>query len=218
MRKVAIQSLSLMVFVVGVSGVARAAEIQRVSFSGSQAVVGFFGSAQITCADGLFGFAAATGSLSGAEQIFASTGSPPSMANGVFVQIDSYFNTCTGVSVGGASGGITDGFTAPDKKLTSATMAGTTLVQDFGTGAQISVTVDVDVIGTGQITQSKGHNKTTLKGSTGGPIQVTMSRSANGNRTGTPEGTISVDGVAIAPEFFFSILVNNSSAQQTITK
>jgi hypothetical protein len=213
-----IQSLSLVAFVVGVSETARAAEIQRVSFEGSQAVAGFFGSASITCGDGSPGFVSAFGSLSGAEQIFASTGSPPSMANGVFVQVDSYSNSCTGVILGGASGGITDGFTAPDKKLSSATMSGSTVVQDFGTGAQVPVSVNVTIIGSGQITQSKSHNKTTLRGSTGGPVQVTMDRSANANRTGTPEGTISIDGVDIAPEFFFGILVSNNSATRTVTK
>ena len=55
MQKAVIRSLSLMVFVVGTSGVARAAEIQRVTFSGSQAVAGFFGSASITCGDGSAG-------------------------------------------------------------------------------------------------------------------------------------------------------------------
>jgi hypothetical protein len=213
----AIRSLSLMVFVVGVSGTARAAEVQRVTFQGSQAVAGFFGSASITCADGSPGFVSAFGSLSGAEQIFASTGAPPSTANGVFVQLDSYSNSCTGVSLSG-NGVISDGFTGPDKKLSSAAMAGSTLVQDFFTGAQIPVDVDVSVIGTGQLTQSKGHNKSKTRGSTGGPITISTSRSANSNRDGTPEGTISIDGVDINPEFFFGILVSNSSASQTITK
>jgi len=218
MRKAVIRSLSLMVFVAGTSGVARAVEIQRVTFSGAQAVAGFFGSASITCGDGSPGFVSAFGSLSGAEQIFASNGAPPSMNNGVFVQLDSYFNSCTGQSLGGANGGITNGFTAPDKKLSSATMAGTTLVQDFTTGDQVTVAVDIDIIGTGQTTQSKAHNKTTLRGTTGGPVQVTMDRSANANRTGTPEGTISIDGNAIIPEFFFGILVSSSNATQTKTK
>ena len=150
-------------------------------------MVGFFGSAPITCGDGSPGFAAAIGSLSGAdglriERVAAVDGKRRLRADRLLL------DSCTGVSVGGASGGITDGFAAPDKKLTSATMTGTTLVQDFSTGAQFSVSVDIDVIGTGQTTQSKGHTKTTLKHLTGGPVQVTMNRSANGNRTGTPEG------------------------------
>jgi hypothetical protein len=215
----AIGSMSLLAFVVGVSGVARAAEIQRVTFQGSQVVAGFFGSASITCADGVTpGFVSAFGSLSGAEQIFTSTGAPPFMSNGILVQIDSYSNSCTGQILGGLSGGIPNGLTPPDKKLSSAAMVGSTLVQDFSSGAQIPVSVDVDVIGSGQTSQSKAHSKTKIKGATGGPIIVSTDRSANGNRGGTPEGTIIIDGVDIAAEFSFGLLITNSSASQTISK
>ena len=47
---------------------------------------------------------------------------------------------------------------------------------------------------------------------THGPLQPTAIAS------GTPEGTIIIDGVDIAAEFFFGILISNSSATQTISK
>jgi len=214
-----VRSLSLLVFVVGVGGVARAAEIQRSTFQGSQVVAGFFGGASTTCADGVTtGFVSAFGSLWGAEQIFTSTGAPPFMSNGILVQIDSYSNSCTGQIFGGMSGGIANGLTPPDKHLTSAAMAGSTLVQDLFSGDQIPISVDVNVIGSGQTSQSKAHSKTKIKGSTGGPIVVSSDRSANGNRGGTPEGTIIIDGVDIGAEFSFGILITNSSASQTIIK
>ena len=112
------------------------------------------------------------------------------MANGVVVSVDSYSNSCTGQILGGMSGGIPNALTPPDKKLTSATMAGSGLVQDFFSGVQIPVSIDVDVIGSGQTSQSKAHSKTKIKGATGGPIIVSTDRSANGNRGATPEGTI----------------------------
>jgi len=215
----AVRSLSLMAFVVGVSGSARAAEIQRSTFQGSQVQAGFFGTASIICPDGVTpGFVSAFGSLTGAEQIFTSTGAPPFMSNGILVQVDSYSNSCTGQILSSMSGGIPNGLTPPDKHLTSAAMAGSGSVQDFFSGAVLSVAVDVDVIGSGQTSQSKGNNKTKIKGSTGGPIVVSSDRSANGNRGGTPEGTIIIDGVDIAAEFSFGLLITNSSASQTILK
>jgi hypothetical protein len=219
MGKRTIRVLSLMALMVGGSGVVRAAEIQRSTFQGSQVLAGFFGSASITCTDGVStGFVSAFGSLQGAEQIFTSTGAPPFMSNGVLVQIDSYSNSCTGQILGGMSGGIPNALTPPDKKLSSAAMVGSALVQDFFSGVQIPVSIDVDVIGSGQTSQSKGHNKTKIKGATGGPIIVSTDRSANGNRGATPEGTIIIDGVDIAAEFSFGLLISNSSATQTISK
>ena len=87
----------------------------------------------------------------------------------------------------------------------------------YFTGATIPISIDVDVIGSGQTSQSKAHSETKIKGSTGGPIVVSTDRSANGNRGATPEGTI-IDGVDIAAEFSFGILISNSSATQTISK
>jgi len=210
-------SLLVVTFIAG-SGIAFAAtDIQKVTFTGSQVSVGFFGSGEVTCANGTQGFVSAAGFLQGAEQIFRQTGTPQTLSNGVFVEIDSFFNTCTNVALSG-SGGVANALTPPDKKLTSASMVGTASVQDFGSGATIPVTFNVSVQGTGTLTQSKssGHSKTL--GDKGGPIMITQSHSANSNRSGTATGTISVDGVPIDPQFFFAFLNLNDNSSMTISK
>jgi hypothetical protein len=207
------------VFIVGLGPDARAATaVQRFTFSGSQVAVGFFGSGNLTCADGSTGVVAASGSLSGAEQITKSTGTPQTISNGVLVEVDFFVNTCTGVSLGGATGSIVNGFTPPDKKLTSSTLAGSTTVQDFSTGATIPVSINVAVQGTGTLSQSKSISHSRTIGSKGGPLSITVDNSANSNRSGTATGTISLDGAAIDPQFFFAILIANDNSSMSISK
>ena len=214
----AFRSLSLVAFIVGVSGMARAAEVQKVTFQGSGVSVSYFGNAAITCADGSLGFVSAFGILLGAEQISASTGMPPFMSNGVFVQVDSYSNSCTGVMMSNANSGLASGFTPPDKKLTSSALVGTASVQDFATGAQVSVSIDIDLFGEGQLQVSKLRSRSSQRGVPGGPVTVTTTRSANTNRNGTAEGTMSIDGVDIAPEFFSVSLFGSSNATRTVSR
>jgi len=194
-----------------------ATEVQRTTFSGSQAQVGFFGSGQLTCADGSMGFVSVTGFLNGAQQIFSTTGTPQTIGNGVYVEIDSFFNTCTGLALSGA-GQIVNGFTPPDKKLTSARLAGTAQVQDFGTGATVPITLDVAISGDGTLTSSKANSHTKTVGDKGGPLSITTSHGASSNRSGTASGTMSIDGVAIDPQFFFAVLVANDNTTTTISK
>jgi hypothetical protein len=217
MREKLIGSLLSLVLVSTVSAQAHAAEVQRVSFAGTGATVQFFGSAAITCGNGSPGFVGAFGSLLGAEQVSRMTGVPTVISNGLFVQIDSYSNSCTGQVIGSSNGFIENAFQPLDKKLTSTVMVGSVVVQDFNTGEQISVSVDVDVIGDGQLSQSKGNSKSSVRGSKGGPITVTQTRSANSNRTGFAQGTITIDGVTIVPDFF-SFLFGTSNATHTISK
>lgn len=218
MRTRSIRFSLLVVTSIAGSGIAFAAtDIQKVTFTGSQVIVGFFGSGEVTCADGTQGFVSAFGSLQGAEQIFRSTGTPQTLANGVFVEIDSYFNTCTNFALSG-TGGVANALTPPDKKLTSASMVGTASVQDFGSGATIPVTFNVAVQGTGTLSQSKSNSHSKTLGAKGGPIMISQSHSANSNRSGTATGTMSVGGVAIDPQFFFSFLNLNDNSSMTISK
>jgi hypothetical protein len=192
-------------------------EILKETFSGSQVIAGFFGSGSLTCPDGTPGFVSAFGSLTGALQITKSPGTPSSMSNGVFVEVDSFFNTCTGQGLSG-SGGIPGGFTPPDKKLTSSAMSGSTLVQDFGSGLQIPVSVNVSVVGTGNLSQSKDNSQSKTVGSTGGPLSINHSHFANSNRSGTATGTITIDGTPIDAEFFFSLLIANDNSSMSVSK
>jgi polyisoprenoid-binding protein YceI len=200
------------------SHTAAAAEVARFTFSGAQASVSFGTSTSLTCADGSGGFAFTFGAMQGAEQISTSTGSPSFNSNGVFLSIDGYFNSCTGASISGASGGIAGGFSAPDKKLTSASITGSGTVQDFGSGAQLPVSIDVEVVGVGPTNASKGTSRTRVIGTTGGPISISNNHNANSNRQAEASGSITVDGVTFPMQANFALLSSNGSSTTTITK
>src|SRR4051812_27551034 len=219
MRTSTTKVLVMAASVIGLGGLADAAVVvQKVSFSGSQASVSFAGSASVTCADGSIGLVSAFGFLSGAQQIFSSTGQPTQMSNGIFVELDSYSNSCTNVFLGFAEGGIANGFTPPDTKLTSASLVGSTLVQDFSNGATIPFSVNITVLGTGQTNQSKANGHSKVTGSKGGPLTISHDHSANSNRSGTPTGTVTVGGVLLAPDFFFANLSINDNSSMTVSK
>ena len=219
MQKRGIGSLCMVAMLMaGLSAPARAAtEIQRITFKGVQANTSFTISSNITCADGSDGIVIANGGLSGAEQVFATTGMPTFMSNGVTVDL-SYFNSCTGTTIGFGSGGVANALTPPNKKLDSATLAGTATVQDFGSGVTVPVVFNVTLVGDGNTNQNKSNSKSKLVGSTGGPLQISISHSANSNRTATASGTISIEGFALNPDFGFAILNVNDNSQKTISK
>jgi hypothetical protein len=212
-----IGSLAAAAFLAGASGSARAAEIQRFSFIGDQTSVGFYGTAAITCSDGSTGVVGAFGSLQASNQIIASTGFD-FQSNGIFIEVDSYFNSCTGVGFGFSEAGVSGGFTPPDKHLTSAALVGSGLLQDFGSGMQVPISVNVQVTGTGNTSTSKGNSKSTLKGSKSGPISITTSHSFNTNRSGDASGTISIDGVNINAQFYFAFMNLNDNSQMSVNK
>ena len=206
-------------FMVGLSGPARAAtEIQRVSFKGAQVFSTFMASANVTCEDQSEGFAFASGVLNGAEQVSATTGLPTFMSNGVVVSIQSYFNSCTGASLAFAEGGAPNALTPPDKKLMSAAMVGSAIVQDFGTGQTMPVSFNVSIVGSGDMNQGKSNSKSKVVGTKGGPISMSTSHFNNANRTGTASGTISIDGIALNPDFVFTIMITNDNTQRTVSK
>jgi hypothetical protein len=217
MRNRVVGSLLIAAVCLGTSVPARAAVVARFTFTNSQVSTGFSGSGATTCSDGSPGFVAAGGSLIGAQQIQSQTGQPSFNSNGVLVVLDFYFNSCSGLSFSGV-GQVVNGLTPPDKKLTSATMVGTAVVQDFSTGATIPVSINVTVTGTGNLNQSKSNSKSRTVGTKGGPLFMSHDHQQNQNRQGIAEGTLSVDGVAIDPQFFFGFLNANDNSQFTISK
>jgi len=84
-------------------------------FKGSQGATSFSGSASIRCSGGGRGTVSAAGFLSGSQTITKTSGAPKMVNNGVFVEVDSYSNTCTGATLGFADGGIANGFTPPQR-------------------------------------------------------------------------------------------------------
>jgi hypothetical protein len=175
----------------------------------------FVASTGITCPGDAGGFAMVVGNLSASEALYSYVGSP---FNGTFVQIDVYYNSCTGVSFAGA-GSISGGFTAPDKKLTSASVAGSGTVQSYPDGVQFPISLDIQVLGVGATTNSKSssHSKTTATKQ--GPLYINHDHSANTNRPGEASGSITFDGISFpAIESYYSSLNANGSASATISR
>ena len=219
MHKRGIGSLFMVgMFVVGLGAPARAAtDVQRVTFKGNQVGASFAISSNIACPGGGDGIVIANGFLNGAEQISATTGLPTFMSNGVVLDL-SYFNSCTGTTIGFGSGGFPNTLTPPGKKLESAAMVGSGTVQDFGSGITVPVSFNVSVVGDGNTNQSKSNSKSKIVGSTGGPLQVSMSHFYNANRSGIATGTISIEGFALNPDFIFAFMNQNDNSQKTISK
>jgi hypothetical protein len=200
------------------AGNARSATVDRQKFDGSQVATTFSADAAIRCSDGTQGSVFAMGFISGSQSITKQPGTRKVVDNGVFVEIDAYSNSCTGVNFGFAEGAITGGFSPPNNNLVSARLAGSADAQDFDTGATIHVTLDLVVSGTGSIVAEKANTKTRTIQGEGGPFTITIARSANANRAGTVTGTITIAGVVLHPEFFGTTLLRNSSSTITIEK
>lgn len=192
---------------------AQGAAVEKTKSIGKSAATSFAGSATVTCADGSTASVSAFGFLFAAEQITQETGTPKTVSNGVTVDVFFYSNECTGTFLS-ASGGFADGFTPPNKWLNSAGMQGTTSLQDFSTGAEIPVALDIVIEGTGPLSASKSSDKTKAFH----PLVITISRTSNANRSGTASGTMSIDGVPLDLTFSDTTLTGNANVEITIEK
>ncbi len=135
------------------------------------------------------------GFLSGSQTVSKTTGQPKSVSNGVTVDVFAFSNGCTNESIGFAEAGFAGTFDSPNKKLDSAGLTGSGLLQDFDTGVQVPISVDVEIDATGPLTSTSASTKTKTVDGPGGPVTITIERSSNSNRNGTATGTIIVDGV-----------------------
>jgi hypothetical protein len=202
----------------GLAYSAHAATVDKQKFKGSQAATTFLANNAITCADGTTGTVFSSGFLSGSQSISKETGTPKTVSNGIFVEVDIYSNTCTGVNFNFGDGGITNGYTPPNKNLNSAGLEGSTTVQDFDTGNTIPVVLDLVIEGTGPIAAEKAHSTTRTVQGKHGPITITITHSANSNRQGVVSGTLSVDGVELDATFSPTTLSTNDNMEITIEK
>jgi hypothetical protein len=196
-------------------------EVQRVTFVGSQASFEFSASTSITCADGSGGVANALVFASGADSINNSTGSPQSLSNGTFVEIDFYYNSCTGAFLSFGDGGIANSYTPPDKKLSSAAIAGSGTVQDFNTGNTFPVSLNVSFAGSGSTFQQKSSSHTKVTGTKHGNLSISHNQSANSSRAATVTGSFSIDNVSFGSadlDVFFAQMAANSSDSLSVSK
>ncbi len=203
---------------VSLGSIAHAKTVDKQKFKGSQTATSFTVNEALTCADGTSGSVFASGFLSGSDSISKETGTPKTTSNGVFVELDIYSNSCTGVNFNFGDGSIPEGYTPPNKRLNSAGLMGTTSVQDFDTGRTISIAIDLVVEGTGPITASKSHSRTRTVQTPGGPITINIDTSANSNRSGDVSGTLSIDGTEFDATYSSTTLSTNASTEITINK
>jgi hypothetical protein len=203
---------------VSLGSIAHAKTVDKQKFQGSQTATSFTVNETLTCADGTSGSVFASGFLSGSDSISKETGTPKTLSNAVFVELDIYSNTCTGVNFGFGDGSIVDGYTPPNKRLNSAGLMGTATIQDFDTGHTISIAIDLVVEGTGPITASKSHSRTRTVQTPGGPITVNIDTAANSNRSGDVSGTLSIGGTELEATYSSTTLSTNASTEITISK
>lgn len=211
-------ALAATLAVTGLGYGARAATVDKQKFKGSQTATFFSANDAITCADGSSGTVFASGMLSGSDSISKETGTPKTTSNGVFVEVDIYSNTCTGVNFNFGDGSIANGYTAPNKKLNSAGLEGSTTVQDFDTGNTIPVVVDLVVEGTGPVTATAAHTKTKTVQGKHGPVTITIASSANSTRAGLVSGSLTIDGVELDATYSSTTLSSNANTEITISK
>ena len=203
---------------VSLGSIAHAKTVDKQKFKGYQTATTFTVNETLTCADRTSGSVFASGFLSGSDSISKETGSPKTISNGVFVELDTYSNTCTGVNFGFADGSIPNGYTPPNKNLNSAGLMGTASLQDFDTGRTIVIAIDLVVEGTGPITASKSHSHTRTVQTPGGPVTINIDTSANSNRSGDVSGTLSIDGTELDATYSSTTLSTNASTEITIGK
>lgn len=200
--------------VLGVAARADAKVASKVTFKGVQVIASFFGSAPITCEDSSQGEFFVNGFLSGAQQVFKSFGSRKFDGNAVVVDV-LFSDSCTG-EFRFASGAVQNGLNPPNKNLTFASMQGAGLVQDFSDGSQLAVSLDVDVVGVGEISAGRFKEHTKTENTDSGTVTITHSDFANANRSAVATGTITLDGITLTPEFTFAFLNLNANSQRVI--
>ena len=180
---------------------------------GSNVQTSFTASADITCPDKSAGSVFALGFISGSDSIQKTSGSPRTVSDGVFVEVDEYVNSCTGAFASG-TGGIPNGYVPPNKKLMSARLVGSTTFQDFNSGQTFPISMNIMVTGSGPLTASK--DNTVSHGS--GSITLTVSHTASASREGIVTGTLSIDGIELDASFSTTTMFANTSTTITVEK
>jgi hypothetical protein len=159
------------------------------------------------CADGSVGSVSGFGFVFASDSISHQPGGPPSSSSGVSIDIFGYYNSCTGDSIGFGIGGFSGGYEAPNPALKSASISGTTFIQDLDTGASFPMSLDLVLTGEGPVTTDKG---TTVLHDVG-VFKVIVEHGASKSRQGGVTGTITINGLEPDASFSSTTLSSNSS-------
>jgi hypothetical protein len=194
------------------AGSTHAAQVTQ--FKGTQAATFVAFGPNAVCADGSIGTANGFGFISGSDSVFRQPGTPASVSNGASIDIFDYSTSCNSDFIGFGIAGLAGGYTAPNPQLTTASLSGTTTVQDLDSGLSFPLSLNLVFTGQGPRTSSKG---TTVSHDQGG-YTVIVSRGAFSSREAGVTGTITIDGVEVDASFSSTDLVSNSSGQTTVIK
>jgi hypothetical protein len=184
------------------------AAVSRTTFRGENVNASFFTQTAITCDDGSSGSLDTSFFVIGFSQVVRST-SGNTDGSTLFVSF-SELNTCT-QAFRSAFNTVND----PDyeqRRTDSASLAGAFDLIDDATGEPIgTLTMDLDLTGTGATTRSNSHS-TVHSGDF-----LFVSRAAGTFRQANVSGTLSLDGVEFVGGFQFAQLAENRSGDLTVT-
>ena len=199
------------------AGSARATVLSKFQFKGNQLNTSFFGSTAITCGGGGSGTLSVEGGLAASESVAKVKGLPREVSNSLIVNV-AISNTCTGVTQLG-SAFIVGGFTPPNHTLSSASVVGSTPLEDAeGNDLGITFSINATVTGQGPVTSFRSSDQSQTFDTFSGAIIASHSRNSNATRSGTASGTIAINGVTLAPTFVDTVLSRGGTGQVVLEK
>ena len=216
MRKILLSVVTFGILTVGAARHAAATTtVEHDTMIGRQAFIFF----SISKACDSTRFANVSGFINGAESISRTTGTPTTRENSVTVEIFGYSNDCTGAFFGDATGLSQGGIVGPGPALAFAAINTTlTVAEDFGAGPQAQLTLHLLVTAS----EPLSHSGATTETHTFNPFTLTITRSANANRSATVSGTLSISGAGFADTFDLggtsATLNGNTNSSLTVTR
>lgn len=203
---------------IGFSSAVEAAVVDKTKFKGTDVATEFTVSGDIRCPDGTPGQISGSGFVLGSSLVVKTTGEGKTSLNGVFVELDSYGNSCTGTSLNFATESFADGLNPPNKNLKKAALQGNTILVDPDTGVAISLALDIGVRGTGPLISQSDSTRTRVVTAPAGPITITVTKSTDNSRDGIATGTMTFEGVTVTPTFSGATLGFDKNVDVTIVR
>ncbi len=166
----------------------------------------------VICADGSVGSVNGFAFISASDSTSHQPGGPPTSSSGAFIEIFDYFDSCTGTFIGDGLAGLSGGYQGPNPALKSASLAGSTFVQDLDTGASFPMRLDLVFTGEGPVTAEKGTTVT----HDAGEFKVSVFRQSSKSRAAGVTGTITINGVEPDASFSSTSMAINSTGTVTV--
>jgi hypothetical protein len=211
-------ALLLVATTVFFSSAVQAAVVEKTKFRGTDVATVFTVTGDISCPNGTPGQVLGSGFILGSSLVVKTTGEGKTSLNGVFVELDSYSNSCTETSLDFATDSFPDGLNPPNKNLKKAALEGSTVLVDPVTGVEVSVALDIKVAGTGPVISQSDSTRTRVVPPPAGPITITITKSTDNGRDGVATGTMTFEGVTVTPTFSGATLSFDKNVDVTIER